>query len=301
VFATWCASVDWLDPLPANGRRPVRAYYIQDFEPYFFEPGSAGFTMAWESYTRFPDLVRVTKTAWNRDELLARIGADCAVGEPTVDIDLYRPRRRRDPEWPQRPVRILAMIRPSTPRRAPRPTVEILRALHGDVGATAEIVLFGCETDDPQFQDLPLDFAWTSLGVLNRFQVAALLNEVDVFVDFSEFQATGLTAMEAMCSGAAVIVPERGGTGAYARHERNALVVDTGSFDRCVEAATRLVVDPELRTTLQRNAIRDICRHFPERGAFNTLAAVFGDEGSRRPEPLLRSRVTDTASSLAKR
>jgi GT2 family glycosyltransferase len=301
VCATWCASVGWLDPLPANGRRPVRAYYIQDFEPYFFDPGSAGFRMAWESYTRFPDLVRVSKTEWNRRELLARVAAESAVAEPTVDIDLYRPRRLRGPAWPERPLRVLAMIRPSTPRRAPRLTMEVLQALRREVGPAVEILLFGCDAGDPQFGDLPLDFAWRNLGILNRLQVAGLMNEVDVFVDFSEFQAMGLTAMEAMSSGAAVVVPQRGGAVTYAEHERNALVVDTTSFEACFDAARRLVVEAELRSTLQRNAVRDVCSYYPERGAYNLLAAIFADRSPPARGEASADRLTDAASSLARR
>jgi hypothetical protein len=35
-------------------------------------------------------------------------------------------------------------------------------------------------------------------GVLNQKQISNLLNQVDIFVDFSTYQAMGLTGLEAM-------------------------------------------------------------------------------------------------------
>lgn len=37
----------------------------------------------------------------------------------------------------------------------------------------------------------------------------------------------GLTAMEAMASGCAVVLPKYGGTGDFAKNESNCLVIDT--------------------------------------------------------------------------
>ncbi|HEX8354229.1 MAG TPA: glycosyltransferase, partial [Pyrinomonadaceae bacterium] len=193
----------------------------------------------------------------------------------SLNIDLYRPRRRRDPDWPVRPLRVAAMIRPSTPRRNPRLTMEVLRDFYRARGETVEIILFGCETSDTAFQALAHDFPWRNAGMLTQRQVASLLNEVDIFADFSEFQAMGLTAMEAMACGAAVIVPRRGGAGSFARHEENALVVDTGSIDACLAALERLTLDQALRTRLQRQSLLDACEHYPEGAAYNILNALF--------------------------
>lgn len=280
VLATWCESVHWLDFPEDVPRRPIRAYYIQDFEPYFFDTETDGFTMALQSYTLYPDLVRVAKTEWDRRTVRDQTGADSAVGGATVDIDLYGPRRRRDGDWPQRPLRVLAMVRPSTPRRAPKLTMDVLRALKLAHGDRVEVILFGCASDDPAFRALPHDFGWRNAGVLTRAQVASLMNEVDIFADFSSFQAQGLTAMEAMACGVAVIVPENGGCREFVRHEQNGLVVNSGSRADCQAALDRLIGDDPLRTRLQRQAMWDVCEFFPERGAYATLEAVFNGQQS---------------------
>jgi glycosyltransferase involved in cell wall biosynthesis len=277
VVATACHSVRWLQSSARNPNSPIRGYYVQDFEPYFFEAGSPEFEIAWNSYTLYPDLVRITKTEWNRDIVMEKVGAESVVIGQSVDIDLYRPRRRKEQNWPQRPLRIAAMIRPSSPRRAPELTLEVLRDLYHapQCGDTVEMILFGCETDELKRLAFANEFPWRNAGKLHRAQVASLMNEVDLFVDFSSFQAMGLTAMEAMSCGVAVIVPAAGGARSYAKHQENSLVIDTTSKETCLTALELLVTDAELRKRLQRQAIFDICAFYPERAAYNLLDALF--------------------------
>ncbi len=167
------------------------------------------------------------------------------------------------------------MIRPSSPRRGPRLTMEILRRLSHHYGERVAITLFGVSPADPGFADLPQDFDWQLAGMLETERVAALLGATDIFVDFSTYQAMGLTALEAMACGAAVIVPQKGGAGSFARDGENALVVDTSSAEACWRALRSLVDDEHLRARLRANAIRDACAFFPERAAFNILTVLF--------------------------
>ena len=172
------------------------------------------------------------------------------------------------------------MVRATTPRRAPKLTMEILQQASRRYGANVEIVIFGTSLDDPRFAELPRDFAWKLGGLLTRKQTARLLNEVDVFVDFSSYQAMGLTALEAMACGAAVILPERGGAVSFARHEKTSLMIDTSSPEACWRALRRLIEDHDLRSRLQRKALVEACDFFRERPAFNILSALFGAEDS---------------------
>ncbi|MGQ0600089.1 MAG: glycosyltransferase [Anaerolineales bacterium] len=273
VVATYNISVAWMQQLAAEGAASVRGYYIQDFEPFFYAEHSSDYERALQSYTLYPDLVRVTKTAWNRATVKHHTGADSAVVGPSVAVDLFRPRRSRSPQWPERPLRIAAMIRPSSPRREPHLTMELLGEVSRAHGV--EVVLFGCESEDPAFLALPRRFPWRNAGVVQPSQLASLFNEVDAFVDFSSFQAMGLTAMEAMACGLAVIVPQKGGTDSFARHEANCLVVDTESKAACRAALERLIREPVLRRDLGWQALHDMVQYHPEGAAFETLAALF--------------------------
>ncbi|BAY62450.1 type 11 methyltransferase [Calothrix brevissima NIES-22] len=279
VIATLYKSVYWLKILNQDEKFPVRGYYIQDFEPYFFPEASPEYQIALQSYNQYADLVKFTKTEWNRDLVNKQTQTDCVIIGPSVNIDLYRPSNRRDPNWPQRPLRIAAMIRPDTPRRAAGLTMKVLQKIYQIHGNNIQIVIFGCESNDPQFTTLTRDFSFDNAGILTRSQLASLLNEIDIFVDFSSFQAMGLTAMEAMACGAAVIVPKAGGASSFAIHEKNSLIVDTSSDENCFQELNRLISDQELRQKLQQTAINDICQYFPEKAAYKILDALFTTQG----------------------
>lgn len=274
IIATHNSTVEWLTFSQKNGR-PVRGYYVQGFEPYMYPTKTKSFQRAWNSYSLFPDLVRFTKTEWTRQEVKKSAGVECALVGASLNIDLFRPRPRSGAEWPERPLRIAAMIRPDAPYREPKRTMELLQRTRHRYDTSVEIVLFGTLADDPGFVKLPTDFTWNLVGVLSQRQVAHLFNEIDVFVDFSSHQAMGLTALEAMACGAAVIVPKRGGAVSFARHQKNSLVVNTASSRACWRALRRLIEDHNLRSRLQQSALGGVVDFFPERPAFNILHALF--------------------------
>jgi hypothetical protein len=296
VIATLCKSVNWMSASTNRSGGFSRGYYVQDFEPYFFTEGSEAYEEAWQSYTRDADMIRLTKTTWNRDVVNKHLGVDSVLVGPSVNIDLHRPRRRQGPEWPGRPLRIAAMIRPSSPHRAGSLTLEILRDTYLAHSRSVEIVLFGCQENALGAFGVPMDFPYQLFGVLPRTRLAALLNEIDVFVDFSHWQAMGLTAMEAMCYGAAVVVPKRGGAESFVTQQENGIMVDTDSKSECLSALDHVVIDTGLRTHLQRRAVVDICAFFRERAAFNVLNALFA-----RTEVSVSTPLISAAANLIAR
>ena len=126
VIATAWQSTYWLEPL--SGRtKPVLGYYVQDYEAMFFPVGSPEYDRAKESYAKIPSIRAFTKTTWNQQSVLTATGVRCEVVGPSVDTELFRPRIRHHP--PDGKLNILAMIRPSSPRRAARATMSVFRDL----------------------------------------------------------------------------------------------------------------------------------------------------------------------------
>ncbi len=82
--------------------------------------------------------------------------------------------------------------------------------------------------------------------------------------------------MEAMASGCAVVVPERGGAPDFCRNGENALVIDTSNEDDCYQAAAQLVDDPKLLNTLKQNATKDISSFTQQRSVMRMMDALFG-------------------------
>jgi len=275
VIATFNPSVAWLQPILSYERRPVLSYYVQGFEPWMYPEGSVGYKSALDSYSLIEELVLFTKTDWTREQVKTFTGRDCEVIGPSIDINLYRPRPHNLPKWPNGPIRVAAMIRPESPYREPQKTMLLLKNNSRKYKGEIENIIFGTRFDDPLFLDLPHHFPCKLFGILTPEQVANLLNQVDIFIDYSSQQAMGLTAMEAMACGCAVIVPQYGGASSYAVHDRNSLVVDTSVFENVWVALQRLVDDEKLRNHLQHNAIHDICAYFPELAALNILKTLF--------------------------
>ena len=217
----------------------------------------------------------LTKTYWNQQILQEKTGVNSIVIGPSFDASLFRPRPRQEVSWPDRPLRIVAMVRPNTPRRAPLLTMQVLRDAYRKYGQKIDIVLFGEESENPDFLALPRDFNWRNLGKQTSSQLALLFNESDIFVDFSEYQAMGLTALEAMACGVAVIVPQKGGAASFAVHEKNALFVDSSSHTECMITLSRLIENADLRTSIQQHALVDVTQFIPHVAATKMMQALF--------------------------
>ncbi len=275
VIATSNDTVAWVAPLAGKHPHPVIGYYIQDYEAYFYPPQSAGYRHAAESYTLIPDQVRCVTTQWIHDQIYNHHRLDCHIIGGHINTDLFRPRPLTSLAATPGTIRIVAMIRPVSERRSPRMTMEILQQASRKFGKRVECFIFGCQPSDPGFARLPRDFPWRLAGELRPAQIANLLNQADIFVDYSVFQALGLAALEAMACGLATIVPGNGGTGTFARPGENCLVVDTSDRQACYQMLERLIEDDDLRRKLQSNAIPTAVRYYAELPAFNLLKAMF--------------------------
>jgi glycosyltransferase involved in cell wall biosynthesis len=274
VVASFYKSVFWL---PEPEPRFRRAYYIQDYEPLFFAQTDPEQELAFQSYQHADDIQFLTKTNWNADQVQSAAAPRPAVVGASVDVDRFQPAPVAFEASPG-PVRVCAMVRPSSPRRGPERTLQVLRRLKAQFGPAVDIVVFGTSTREPE--NAAIDFTgMTNLGEIPRAEVAAVLRGSDVFLDYSDYQAMGLTALEAMCSGCAVVLPVEGGAGDFARDEVNSLMVDTTDADACWRAAERLIADGELRGRLQRQGIVDANALSPETAAFRMMEALFGGEG----------------------
>lgn len=216
-----------------QGRRPKLAYYVQDYEPLFSQVDSPLYTEASESYNKIPDTLLFAKTDWIRNVVTCNHKVPVEKVFPSLDNKIYYPNPRI---VLNEPIRVSVMVRPSTPRRAPRRTMIAMKELAEIWGKKVSIHIFGCSDDDLVKYQLPRDFNHTSLGVMSRNQMGALLRKTDVFMDLSDYQAFGRTGLEAMACGCACILPSLGGTDEYVEDKVNARVVDTRDLNNVFDA-----------------------------------------------------------------
>jgi GT2 family glycosyltransferase/glycosyltransferase involved in cell wall biosynthesis len=284
VVATAAHTVEWVAQIVAARPHVLPAYYVQDYEPWFASAGSAEARAAAASYERVPGALLFAKTRFLARTVLQLHGIDVKVVEPSLDHGTYYPADR----GPRARVRVTAMVRPQTPRRAAPRTMRVLRDLARRHREQVEIHVFGCESNDDRFRSLERDFAFINHGVLRRPEVAQLLRDSDVFVDLSDYQAFGRTALEAMASGCVPAVPIAGGGAEFAVDGHNAVLVDTNREQACVESIAGLIAAPERLSQLRRAGLATAARFSlvgAARSELRVMAMAAAAWRAARPHP----------------
>ncbi|MCF8466578.1 MAG: glycosyltransferase, partial [Sneathiella sp.] len=274
VIATAFNSVEQLATVVRAHRSITPAYYIQDYEPFFFEKSATSrnkerFAVATQSYTSVPNLLRFVKTNWLQKTVEEKTGGKTYKIQPSVDRSVYFPSAKD--RTIVSPVRITAMVRMSSERRSPEMTLDVLKDVIKRYGKDISVTIFGTNPENKELKKLITGVPVTNLGVLRREAVADLLRNSDVFCDFSEYQAFGRTSLEAMACGSVAIVPQAGGGDEYARHGYNAFVVDTTSKGSCSAAIEQLVSDPDLRLLLAARGMETAERYSIENAALSEV------------------------------
>lgn len=267
VVATVYTSVDLVSRICEVHPEILPAYYVQDYEPLFFTKGSRDWQIAYDSYAKIPNAMLFAKTQWLVDAVRSAHELFVHKVEPSIDHEVYKTILRPSDDK----VRLSAMIRPQTPRRGAERTMRLLNKIWQVHGANVEIELFGCSEDDPAFDLLPKGFDYKNSGVLNRPQVAALLSRSDFFIDLSDYQAFGRTALEAMACGCASMVPVYGGTDEYAIDNVNALVVDVHDENECFRRLDTLLKSRDALHAMQLAGLRTASKYSVHAAAMSEL------------------------------
>ena len=230
--------------------KPKVAYYAQDYEPLFVLPDNPLWREAFDSYTLIPGMTVFAKTDWIRNVIKANHNIDVEKVCPSIDHDVYYPGLNK----PQSQLWVTAMVRPSTPRRAPKRTMRLLKNLAEKYGYDVSINIFGCTDEEIFNHNLPRDFNFHNHGVLTRNQVSSLLRQSHLFIDLSDYQAFGRTGLEAMACGCVSVVPVLGGTDEYIEHGVNGFAVDPRDENNTLNTISKFIdSDPEVKNELARN------------------------------------------------
>jgi glycosyltransferase involved in cell wall biosynthesis len=260
VVATHFSTALLADELVSSGQADVAVYFLQDYEPWFYQE--------WQEAER--DAVRATfdllpnkivKSEWLRG-LLDADGHGCEKIHIGMDLGFFYPRRVSA----ERPL-VVAMARPKTPRRGFPTVVETLALVHEEM-PEVEFALFG--QDLTGLSQLP--FEYRPLGVISsQEQIAELFSEATIHFDGSDFQAFGRPALEAMACGATSVLTEVGGVGEYAVDGENCFLVPPRAPDVAAERILRLLRDDDLRARFRRAGFETVRRFSVKREARETL------------------------------
>jgi glycosyltransferase involved in cell wall biosynthesis len=122
------------------------------------------------------------------------------------------------------------------------------------------------------------------LGALPREALTRLYHEHDILVFPSEWEEPfGITILEGMATGAAIVATGTGGSGEIARHGRNALCFPKADPAACARAIQGLIDSPELFNRLRAAARADVEREYDLRLSVDRIEASLRQAVSAAP------------------
>lgn len=274
AIATIFHSTELLEEIVRRQPEVLPAYFVQDYEPWFVEPGTPQRKQAERSYELIPGCQLLALSPWVCEVLEEKHGVSVHKIWGSLDTGTFYPdfdRRARGGLADSEPFIVTAMIRPSTPWRGAARTLRLLAAAKERFGDRLQVEVFGAgPAEIAAVTDAP-DFDFVAHGTLGRGAVATLLRRASIFVDFSDFQAFGRTALEAMACGCAVIAPRSGGVGDFGIAGENILLVDSEDEDACQRALSSLIEDRALCSTLGGRGARTGAEYSVHRSALSVV------------------------------
>lgn len=289
VVATYCKTMIGVEAVAKQNPRILVGYYAQDYEPWFWyspyepdkNPKGRSYVVAVKSYTANNKKAFIlAKTLWTAHMIKKTHKVGVNIVQGSMDHDIYYPDRtmlafklkKRFPAVTGGDeimhvtgksnehgdiFRIVAMIRPSTPRRNPLHTLDlILRIVYYFPPSLVQVTLCGCSQQQvvSVFDALVLthgNASHRSMEVMNsssitfanvvedRDDMANMFRSSHLFVDLSWWQAFGRTGLEAMATGCVAIMPVEGASTEICEGGKYCLVHDgndvNGYFDKVVD------------------------------------------------------------------
>lgn len=263
--ATISVATGWQTAYPVKAFRGTkhRCYFVQDFEPFFYPPGSE-YALAEETY-RF-GFTGITAGDWLARKLKDEYGMDTHSFQFSYDHDLYYPFPRRDTIQ-----RVFFYARPPTPRRAFDLGVLILAELAKRL-PEVEVVLAGWDVSGYE-----LPFRNLKCGILSLAELPDLYSHCDAALVLS-FTNASLLPPEVMACGCAV-VSNLGANNEWLLDDECA-VLARPTVNAMADALQRVLEDGEYRKEIVKKGFLKANASTWEKEA-EKVAAVFRNLGNR--------------------
>lgn len=158
--------------------------------------------------------------------------------------------------------------------------IEVVRILIRDYGYTStDLTLYGGELDSDYSQGLRQMIRSYGLekqvhfkGFIDRATLPDIYQQYNILIFPSIWnEPFGLSLIEAMACGLAVVGTGTGGSAEILRHEENALCFPKGDAQACAAQINRLFSQPELYEQLRRNGRLTVEKHFRIEHTFDRI------------------------------
>ena len=287
----------YLIPYIAKYPQTLPAYFIQDFEPYFYSD-QTGFNKALQSYTAIKRIIGLAKTYWICNIVEARSGLKVIKTQPGLSHKEYM---RDDKPKVRDKYQVVAMLRPQTPRRNALVTFKALQKLKNHFGNKLRVITFGAhhQTLIDAGINLPTD-DWEHLGITNAHKLNEVFNRSHLFIDGSTYQAFGRTALEAMACGCVPLVPRYGGCSEFSVDGFNSFRVEPTTksiFETCVKALKSdlsQLSENAVQTANQYDLKTEALQHLQSLEFYKTLQSNYIALNNHMSDLIKDSRVPHT-------
>ena len=264
---------DTFDLLERCAPAVTRAYFVQDFEPFFYP---MGYSYLKSEQTYRAGVPCITLGHWLGTFLRETYGATTFPFDFSVEHHRYFPRPESRPGRP----RVIFYARPSTPRRCFELGIAALAQVHAR-HPEAEIVVFG----DHDLRNHNIPFPVVDRGILDHEELAELYASATVGLVLSTTNPS-LMPPELMAAGCAVVDLDLPANHFLIKHEVTGLLAapEPGAV---AGAVCRLLEDRALREHLVANAAEHVRPLSWEHSARQVEAALLElvPESTRMPTP----------------
>ncbi len=217
-------------------------YFVQDYEPLFYEGGStyalaeSTYRFGFEGIVNTPGLLRAVNQ---------RHGMQGISFLPAVDPKSYFPPKSRKNER----VKIFFYARPNNPRNAFNLGIQIITQLLKSYGDKIEIVTAGAEWDEKHYN---LDGKITNLGLLKSIkEVGELYRSCDIGFVYMLSKHPSYQPFEFMASGVATVTNNNEDNLWFLKDGSNCLIAEP-SPAAMTEKIGWLIEDKKLREKIQQ-------------------------------------------------
>lgn len=234
LFATFWATVDWLERIPA--RRKL--YLVQSDERLFYEESAVKAQVA-ATYQKDHEYVVIAN--WIGDMLRNEFGHETVYYVPNgIDPDMFYPDSPLQQKNPKRP-RVLIEGPISVPFKGMADAYEAVRDLDCEIWIVSS-------SGRPE-SHWRYDRFFQSV---DHAQMRHIYSSCDILLKMSRVESFAYPPLEAMACGCTVVMGEVRGGVEYAEDNVNMLKVEIGNIDQARAAVARLMSDEALRTRLQQ-------------------------------------------------
>lgn len=222
AFATSWQSAYYVN---AFGNCAKKAYFVQDFEPYFYAVGS-NYAFAENTY-KF-GFEGVTAGSWLSSKLSKEYGMKCIDFSFSYEEELYFKQEKKD-----KIKRVFFYARPPTDRRGFELGLFALNELYKKDNSI-EIILAGWDVSEYE-----IPFAYKSLGVVDIKDLSRIYSQCSVALVLS-FTNLSLLPLELLASGCPVVVNE-GKNNSWIDKEANMIIYTEPNIADIVESVSSVL------------------------------------------------------------